>query len=85
MVYDSSLSSDSTVTAPNMAPGFPLQSHCYHSRWSQHYREHARSSCLGDSGDEELSPWLATKLKGGSGESTSMHHRIGVYNVYLFK
>lgn len=62
---DSAVSMGPTVTAP----GFPLHTPCYHSRWSQHYRENCRTSAgtkhrKEEDQEEELSPWLAAKLKG---------------------
>jgi hypothetical protein len=66
MVYDSTLvAPDATKSLVGdelpVTRGFPQQSHCYHSRWSQHYRDNIR---LLPGADNELSPWLAKKLKG---------------------
>ena len=60
MVYDSGLEQDELGSFPR---GFPIESSCYHSRWSKHYRDNERQT--GHSlPDDNLSPWLATKLKG---------------------
>lgn len=80
-LVDTEAETDPAPPSPGL--GFPVRTACFHSRWSLHYRNNLRcgGSALSPPSfpvtrhgsqlqQEELSPWLAAKLKGESVRSS---------------